>query len=374
MRELYTLELIRLTKELKTIEGFYIDQFYEIERNRFRFKLSRKGEKGNLQCILPYTLNRTEVIELKEEATNFSLAVRKRISGARIKGIEQFNKDRIIIIKLERGGEESNIIMEMFGRGNMIFTESDMKIQLAYIIHDFKDRVIRPGQVYKPPKNSSMDFLESKNLNELEKERDIGKEQTTLNYLSKRIGIGKIYLEEAIARSGITPEAKLNTVTNEKFMELLDNIKDLIKECTEKPEFIAYQKDGLTVNFSLCSIKKFSSFETKPFDSFEGMLDFVYQNAEFRSEEVNEEEEKIISSIEKQKHILEEIDNEIKGNRAAGDYIMNHMHELNAILQAVKSNKNMDKEQLQRLSEEIEILNINMKTKSIRVKEKSDDK
>ena len=116
-------------------------------------------------------------------------------------------------------------------------------------------------------------------------------------------------------------------------------------------------------NFSLCEIEKYSQLDKKTFDSFEAALDFVYQNAEFRKEEKNEEEEKIVGSIEKQKLILTEIDNEIKQNRLVGDYIINHMHELNTIIAAMKSNKSASKEELQKLSEQIEILNINMKTK-----------
>ena len=233
MRELYTLELIQLVNELKSVEGFYIDQFYEVDKNRFRFKLSKKGEKANLQCILPYTLNRTELIELKDEATNFSLGVRKRISGAKIKGIEQFNKDRIIILKLERGGAEQSIIIEMFGRGNMVFAEADMKIQLAYTNHDFKDRIIRPGQIYKSPKNSAIDFLNPKNIDALGKESEAGKEKRLLNYLSKRVGIGKVYLEEATARSEIAPDTKLSAINSTKLIAVLANVKELIKECTQ---------------------------------------------------------------------------------------------------------------------------------------------
>ena len=201
MRELYTPELMQLVKELKAIEGFYIDQFYELDKNRFRFKLSKKGEKSNLQCILPYTLNRTEFVELKEEASGFSLAVRKRLSGARIESIYQLGEDRILAIRFSKANAESYIIFEMFGKGNMIIADPDMKIQLVYVVHNFKDRSVKTGEIYNPPKN-----IADNPDREPEKERVIG-------YLNKRFGMGTMYADEAARRVKIAPEVKLGELS-----------------------------------------------------------------------------------------------------------------------------------------------------------------
>jgi predicted ribosome quality control (RQC) complex YloA/Tae2 family protein len=373
MRELYTLELVQLIKELRSIEGFYIDQFYELERNRFRFKLSKKGEKANLQCILPYAINRTEFIELKEQPTGFSIAVRKRVGGARIKGIEQLNNDRIVLLKLEKANAETNMIIEMFGRGNIIIADSEMKIQLAYQPHEFKDRSIRPNEIYKPPNNSSMSITEISHIESLHDENSASREATLINYMSKRMGIGKMYLKEAAERAGISPETKLKNVDSDKSEILIRNMKEVIDECTKSQEIFIYYKNESIVDFSICKISGYSSMEAKRMDSLENCLDFVYHNMEFGKEQKNEEAEKILASIEKQKLILEEIDNSIKENRNAGEYIMKHMHELNRIIGVVKSRKNIGAEELRHLSKEIEILNISMKTKSMKVRDKKSE-
>src|SRR4029077_3595181 len=127
---------------------------YEIERDKFRFKLSRKGEKANIQLMLPYTLNMTEYVEIREEATNFAIAARKRMAGMMIEAIEQYNEDRILLIKLIKGEERANIIIEMFGKGNLIISDNEMKILLAYDVHSFKDREIKPSIEYIPPKKN----------------------------------------------------------------------------------------------------------------------------------------------------------------------------------------------------------------------------
>ncbi len=153
MRVITTPEIALLAKELKEFIGFYIDRFYEVAEDRFRIKLSRRGaQTANLQIILSHTVNKTGYIEKQEHASNFALAVRKRIEGFVIGDISQYNEDRILLMRLKKGENETNMIIEMFGKGNMILADADMAILLAYKVHDFKDRKIRPGERYIPPK------------------------------------------------------------------------------------------------------------------------------------------------------------------------------------------------------------------------------
>jgi predicted ribosome quality control (RQC) complex YloA/Tae2 family protein len=371
MRELYTLELVVLTKELKGLEGFYIDKFYELDKNKFRLRLSQKGEKINLQFALPYSINRTNFVEIKEDASNFSLATRKRIAGARIKQVVQLNNDRILMIKLDSKNEEISIILEMFGKGNMIITDPNMKILLAYLVHDFKDRSIRPGADYKTPKNQSINITDTNELKELRKEAEtVDANMSVIGYLSKRVGIGTMYLEEAILRSKNDPEAKFSELKSNEKDALFESIESLIKECIEKPKFVTYKLDSKIINFSICKIEKYKEKEIEEFKSFEECLDIVLSSAVEIKEEKTEEEEKVAASIKKQSAILASIDKAINENRTVGEFILNNMHELNELLEKLKSSKTITKEELNRLNEKIEVLNINNKNKTIRIKPK----
>jgi predicted ribosome quality control (RQC) complex YloA/Tae2 family protein len=370
MRELYKLELVRLVKELGNLEGLYIDQFYELGKDRFRFRVSGKGEKANLNCVLPYSMNRTDLVEVREDATNFTIAVRNRIAGSKIKSIGLLNDDRIILVSLESKGEETKLILEMFGRGNMIIADSDMKIKLAYHNHDFADRSVRPGAVYMPPKNSSINAFDNKELAELEEELKLaeGKDAQLANYLNKRVGLGKMYVEEAIAMSKVDANSKIGDIGLDDYGSIFKNIKGVIDTCIETPQFLVYYKNGEMANFSMCSISRYAELESKKFESLEETLEFVYRNIGEAKQEKNEDEEKTVASIEKQMIILNDIDAEIKSNREMADYVMKNMHELNGIIDAARSNKGISVDELKRISKRIEILSISMKTKSIRIK------
>ncbi len=151
MRVLSAPELEILVRELQELNGFYIDRFYEVADGKFRIRLSKNKTQVNLQIILSHAINKTEYVEKQEEATNFALAIRKRIEGFLIEKIGQFNRDRIVIFALRKGDERLNMIIEMFGKGNLVITDSAMKILLAYMVNDFKDRSVRPGNEYKGP-------------------------------------------------------------------------------------------------------------------------------------------------------------------------------------------------------------------------------
>jgi len=369
MRELYTLELARLVKELGALEGSYIDQFYEIERGRFRIKIGRREEKLNLQCMIPYTINRTERIEVREDATNFSLAVRKRIGGARIKGVSLLNNDRIIMFTLEKAGSEMNLIFEMFGKGNTVITDPSMKILLAYQVHEFKDRAIKPGMEYKTPANQSVDITDAEAVSKARKELASESSEIILG-LNKKFGVGKMYVEESVRRAGIDTKAKTDSIDHKALDKMLENLKDVVQECTKSPKFIAYEHEGKVANIALCSIDKYESFEKREFKTMEECLDYASSSSFTKEEGPSEDEEKTLASIEKQKKILDGIKSDINSNKLMGDYIINNMHELNTLINELKKNKAMTKQELQKLSDTIEILNINMKTKSVRIKPK----
>ena len=374
MRELYTIELMVLAKELKSAEGFYIDQFYELDKGKFRLKLSRKGEKANIRCIVPYSINRAESIEIKETATNFSIAVRKRIAGTKIKLIEQLNCDRIIRFLLEKSNTELNMVFEMFGKGNLVIADKDMKIQLAYKAHNFKDRSVRPRAIYAYPKNTSIDIC-ANSKEELKKEMDsiieMKGDGLLLNHLTKRIGIGKMYIEEAMVRSDIATDSKIKDIPAKDYKELINNINRIIEECTDSKsrKHFVYLHGSNPVNFALCNITKYSTLEKKEFQSLESLLEYT---SDFIKEEnaQNPELERISTSIEKQRKILDGIENEINACRDSGNYIMSHMGEINAMIERARSSKKISIGELQEISCMVEVLGIDMKTKSIKIRTK----
>jgi Predicted RNA-binding protein homologous to eukaryotic snRNP len=154
VRQICTVEVCVLARELdKGLKGYKIDKFYETGQGRFRFRLSKERRKVDLVCVLCKRINTTDTVEAAEKPTNFVLAMRKRIGSFGIESISQVNNDRIISMAVSKGVEKAEIIIEMFGKGNIIVVDGSRTIKLAYTNHRFKDRVVFPKEKYDAPKN-----------------------------------------------------------------------------------------------------------------------------------------------------------------------------------------------------------------------------
>ena len=366
MRQLYTIELIALVKELQSLAGFYLDKFYESEENTFRFSLSRKGEKTDVRCVLPYSIGKTEYIEQAEEPTNFATAVRKRISGFVIDAIEQYNNDRIILIKFRKGEETISVILEMFGQGNLIVADEDMKALLVYKPHTFKDRTVQTNSKYTPPSSSNINILDAKAVEERIKKIGEEKSESILESISKNVGIGKLYTEDALLKLGVDPKSKVSTL-KERLPEIARSINQEIKDCVESKTVNIYKKDGKMIDFSLCEISKYAESERTKCGSLQEALDLAYQNSSQHVTLKNEEVEGLKVSIGRQKAMLDEIDQQIADNKKIGDTILNNMQQINELIKEAKENRHITKEQLQKLSKSIKILDINLKDKTMTV-------
>lgn len=366
MRQLYNLELIALVRELQDLRDFHIDKFYEGGENVFRFGLSRGGEKADVRCVLPYSMGRTEYIAHADEPTNFATAVRKRISNFMISAVEQYNNDRIILIRLKKGEENANIILEMFGRGNMIITDSSMKITLAYKPHTFKDRDVRPGAQYLPPKGSNIDITDAKAVAE-EINRMGSSEGDAILQSIARIGIGTLYAEEALARVGIDPSARIGSLDKGMLDKAAKSVSSIISACINSKGARIYKKGEGAIDFAVCDIARYSHLERVEYDSIQKTLDQAYlmslQHVPGNSEEV----EGLKRSMEKQRALVKGLDDEIAENRNAADAIMRNMQIINGIIDEMKKNRHMTKEELQKLAKEIKILDVNLKSKTVTI-------
>ena len=155
MRVISASEIYVLAQELRELAGFHMEKFYEMGEGRFRIKMKRDKTQANLQIILSHTINKTNYIERTGQPSNFAMAVRKRIEGFRIESIKQINGDRIVLMALKKGEAELNLVIEMFGSGNLVITDSSMRITLAYRQRQFSDRRVSHDMEYRAPRQPS---------------------------------------------------------------------------------------------------------------------------------------------------------------------------------------------------------------------------
>ena len=102
-----------------------------------------------------------------------------------IDAIEQYNNDRIILIRMKKGEESVSMILEMFGQGNLIIADNEMKALLVYRPHTFKDRTVQTNSKYTPPSSNNIDLLDAKAVEERIKNVGEDKSESIMESVSK---------------------------------------------------------------------------------------------------------------------------------------------------------------------------------------------
>ncbi|HUC38532.1 MAG TPA: NFACT family protein [Candidatus Acidoferrum sp.] len=364
MREISALELSLLVKELRKYEGFHIDKFYELSKGSFRIRLSRGGTKADLLCVLKRMLCSMSSLEIPEEPSSFAMAVRKRIANFTIQSIEQLASDRIIVFKLVKGESSASIILEMMGKGNLIMTDNDGIITLAYMQADFKDRKIRNGEKYTPPRNDFVGYNSFDRLAERVKEAEKG--TTLIAFLAKNVNVGSLYLEDALNRAETNPRVKIGAMAAKELGSCIYALKEEIKSAQDGNYFI-YRKDGVISDYAVCEIMKYSDFESEKVASLQELYDIIYESEASAHPEESEREKELKASIERQRELIKETAEEIESNKEIAEKIFNNMNAINALIEEVRSNKRITKEELQAKTHKIKILDVDLKDKEITI-------
>ena len=302
MRSMANLEYTYILRELKPLEGKFLDKFYELRPGVFRMKIG----SDSVLIELGKRLHITKLLEEAPELTGFVMKVRKELGGRKLKEVRQRGRDRIIIFDF--GGME--LVAEMFGGGNIVLVENG-KINYVYEKKEWKDRSLKPGENYSFPPSDEKELDEILgNLGE----KSIASELVPLN-------IGITYVRKILAEAGVK-EAK-------KGSELSATEKKRIAEVYAK------KMDGLSPSVIIVDGKPsdYSLFGgSEPFESLSAALDECFG---VEAEE-NPELKRLEETLAKQEERLRELDVEEKDAKRKGDLIFEKYVEVEEILAAYK--------------------------------------
>ncbi|OJI08232.1 MAG: hypothetical protein BK997_00795 [Candidatus Micrarchaeum sp. ARMAN-1] len=370
MREPSTLELAAIARELEFLNGFYIEKFYELPGQQFRLKLNKSGiGQQNLVIVPARFLGIASVLEQQDQPTNFSQAVRKRISNFHITGLSLLNDDRVLSISMEKGDQKQSLIIEMFGKGNVIIADPEMKITLAYSRHEFSDRKIFPGETYIAPKNKRITIsnLQDKNaVEEAIKSAPKPKEKNVMQALSSIINIGSIYLEDAVIRLGIDPSAPSDTLAANQITSISEKLSSY-SAYIKAPQPRIYKENGFMVDYSICDIKKYEGMEPESFEStYEALENYYLSHKENQLPKISTKVKELESSIRKQKEIIEQTAKEIGELKSKGDAIYNNMQLINSVIKMAREMKRFSKEDIEQAFG-IKVSEVNLKDKTLTI-------
>jgi predicted ribosome quality control (RQC) complex YloA/Tae2 family protein len=327
MKEITSLEIFYLIKELQSLVGVLIDKIYHKDRElRIRLFVPRRGSAELV--VLPFVMHLTKHGRDMKVPTHFAMLLRKYLKDEFITNISQHGFDRIIEIHTRN----NILILELFHKGNYILTDKDYNIIMPMEIQRWKQRKIIPKEKYVFPENPDI------------REFDILKD--SLKRSDKRIvvfmvenGFGK-YAQEVIDISGIDKDKPCKELDEKEVLSLFDAIKMLLEKET-KPQIV--KKDGKNVDAVPFDMGMYQELEKEYAESFNQALDLFFSSVEKPPEKEKNRYDRI---IQQQKTSIEKMMKRELEKRNQAELVYKYYIPIKKILDFVKLQKNKTEDEL----------------------------
>ncbi|MBD3303844.1 hypothetical protein GF343_01760 [Candidatus Woesearchaeota archaeon] len=335
-KELSSVEIKYLVDEFQQLLDGKIDKIYQPEKKELLFSLHipRIGKKM-LRVILPKFIWLTEVKpEIPEKMPGFCGILRKYLSSARLRKIEQTDSERIIKLEFETKEGKYDLILELFSKGNAILCEKGKIIQ-PISVQKWKDRTIKKGELYAAPSREHNPFEIS--LTKFKRIIETSSD-TVSKTLAVQLGIGGVYATELCIRTDIAKTRK--GLTETKIKQLYKEVSNLLQQKTE-PAVVF--DDNKVIDITPFKLRFYETKRQEEFKTYSQALDSVLSKG-IETEELKQVSDKygkeigrVDTKIKLQKDNLELQQKKAKEFQEKGEKIYEKYQELQKLLSEIKN-------------------------------------
>ncbi|MFB6154607.1 MAG: ribosome rescue protein RqcH [Haloferacaceae archaeon] len=287
-RELTSVDLAALVTELGRYEGAKVDKAYLYGDGLVRLKL-RDFDRGRVELLVQVgELKRAHVAapehvpEAPGRPPNFAMMLRNRLSGADFAGVEQYEFDRILAFDFERGDENTRLVAELFGQGNVAVLDESGDVVDSLETVRLKSRTVAPGSQYEFPSSRVNPFrLGYEGFVQHMEDSDTDVVRT----LATQLNFGGLYAEELCTRGGVEKTLAIADAGDEAYEALYDAVQRLearLRAGDFDPR--VYLEDGAVVDVTPFPLDERAGLDAEAYDSFNEALDEYFFRLELDDE------------------------------------------------------------------------------------------
>jgi len=279
--ELSGIELHYLVNKIssKITSSYYVSNIGSITKNSILLKLHHPTESDiNLIVSTKGIWITSKKYKQMEENQLLSILSRE-IERAKINSVSQPGSERIFFLHfINKDNKERKLVIEIFGKGNIILCDESMKILWILNPVEVRHRILKTGLEYVLPPNRGEDVFQV-TLEGMKKSRQTQPENTDLvRWLSKCTSLPRKYVEEILLHSGISTKYA-NNLSDNDVQIIYDNTKEItskvIDETNHEPSIIV-DKLGLAIDAS--PIVMSGDSNAKKVESYMDGIDQVLSN------------------------------------------------------------------------------------------------
>jgi predicted ribosome quality control (RQC) complex YloA/Tae2 family protein len=229
-RELTSVDIAALVGELGAYEGAKVDKAYLYPDDLLRLKM-RDFDRGRVELIVDVGETRhvrvadpDNVPDAPGRPPNVAKMLRNRLSGADFAGVEQYEFDRILQFHFERGDENTTIVAELFGDGNVVVLDGAGEVVDCLATVRLKSRTVAPGAPYEFP---SARFMPLTADYEAFAARMDDSDTDVVRTVATQLDFGGRWAEELCTRAGVEKTKDIADATDEDYRALYRVVEDL---------------------------------------------------------------------------------------------------------------------------------------------------
>ncbi len=279
--ELSGIELHYLVNKIssKITSSYYVSNISSITKNSILLKLHHPTESDiNLIVSTKGIWITSKKYKQMEEHQLLSILSRE-IERAKINSVSQPGSERIFFLHfISKDNKERKLVVEIFGKGNIILCDESMKILWILNPVEVRHRILKTGLEYVLPPNRGEDVFQI-SLEGMKKSRDTQPENTDLvRWLAKCTSLPRKYVEEILLHSGISAKYANNLSDNEVndiYYKTKEITSKVIDETNHEPS-IMVDKLGLAIDAS--PIVMSGDSNAKKVESYMDGIDQVLSN------------------------------------------------------------------------------------------------
>jgi predicted ribosome quality control (RQC) complex YloA/Tae2 family protein len=337
-KDLSAFDLKVLAREYQSLCGAFVENIYQPSKDEFVLRVRSKelGSKYLRFRVGKWLMLDTELEDNTQ--SDFSNSLKKYISNAKVKSIEQMGFERILKIVLQKK-ERFELILEFIPPGNVILVK-DGSILRALTVRKWKDRHIKPGEVYKSPPER----LDVPRLSKNDFIVGLKKSQKSLvRALALDINLGGLYAEELCLRSNVDKKSKVRELDDDDLEHLHLELEALVREFKESPKPNVVLKDGQPIDVVPTGLRFYMNLESRDFETMNEAIGFFLRGAESekKKEPVPESKEhkRIKRIISTQKDALKKWESEIEKSQNIAELMYRRFTDIDEIIKELRTDK-----------------------------------
>jgi len=351
-KDFTSFDIAAAAKELQpTVANSRVNNIYQFGEKTLIFKL-HKTDRPPIRLVIEAGRRlhlTTYAEESPTEPPPFCMTIRKYLRDSWLRSTTQYEFERIVTLSFETKTGMLNLVVELFGDGNMILTNEKGTIIQAMHFKHMRDRDIQRNQtlVYPPAIGKNPFRVTLPELDEGLREADTVE---VVRMLARFLGVGGVYSEELLLRANVDKTKKCNTLTEEDISALFGALQSLLSAAVVakfEPSIILDTQSGF-VDAVPFRLERYEGYNAQAYPTFNAALDEFYLRvtaaeraaSTIEVDKLKQETARLKRIVADQEKSIVEDEKKTERDKQIGDTIYAHFQELQTFQeQLLKANQ-----------------------------------